>query len=145
EPGDLPMVRRLRDVEWERLDLLDPLGLQLLDGSPTLRPVAAADDHRDAQLAEPPGRLQSDPFVRPGDERDLVLRRHGHWSSRGWIRSSAALTGGRYSHMQVIGKTSSPRRPRRPGRTRRHASAPPSGRPPREERPDPAEPVLNPP
>src|SRR5262249_37932982 len=83
EPGGLPVVRRLRDVESERLDFRDPLGLQLLDGGPALRLISAGEDYRDTQLAEPSGRLQADPSVRPGDERNLVLRRHGYQSSRG--------------------------------------------------------------
>src|SRR5205085_1100509 len=36
------------------------------------RLVAAGKDDRDPQRAEPAGRLQADPLVRPGDERDLV-------------------------------------------------------------------------
>ena len=71
-PGDRLVVLRPGDVEPDGLDLLDPLGLQRLGGGPALRLVAAADDDRDAQLAEPAGRLQADPLVRPRDERDLV-------------------------------------------------------------------------
>ena len=68
---------------------------------------------------EPPGRLQADPLVRPGDERDLVLRCHG-LAPRRWMStvraagSAGPLTGGFYLHIQVIWKTSSQQTAGRP-------------------------------
>ena len=93
EPGDLLVVLGPGHVEPDGLDVLDPLGLQLLGGGAALRLVAAADDDGDAQLAEPSGRLQADPLVRPGDERDLVLRLPWSCSSCGWVRYDSAVAG----------------------------------------------------
>src|SRR5208337_3658585 len=125
-------------VASDGFDVLDPLSVQRFGGGAALRLVAAADDDGDAKLSEPPGRLQADPLVRPGDERDFVLRCHGlaplvngSCYGSGWPdRSGRPLTGRFYLHIQIIWKTSTSRSPRNADCPSRHASVRPCGRPP---------------
>ena len=76
-PGDFPVVLGTGDVEPNGLDALDALGSELVGGGAALRLVAAGQHDRDAQLAKPTGGFESDPLVRPGDERDFLLSCHG--------------------------------------------------------------------